>query len=818
MSGITSKSPALDAAHAGVKCAHCGLPVPPALVRHDMDDQFCCQGCETVYRTIHECGLERYYALRDASTGERVRPDVPDHAFAEFDDAAFEAVYVTFAADALGSIDLALEGVHCAACVWLVERLPTVLPGVIESRLNLRTRVVQVRWDPQRVKLSRIAATLTHLGYRPHPARGAGARQARIRDERRMLARIAIAGFCAGNVMLLAFALYGGEVDGIEPQFETLFRWLSMLIALVSLAGPGAIFFRGALAALRARAPHLDLPIGLALVIGGIGGTINTIRGTGEIYFDSLTALVFLLLVGRFIQQRQQRLASDSVELLYAFTPSLAHVVTAEGTRDVPVEALRIGDTIEVRPGEVIAADGTVTDGLSTLDASLLTGESRPVDIGVGSSLHAGTVNLSSPVRLTVESTGPDSRVGRLMRLVADAAERKAPLVTLANRLALVFTIVVLSLGAITFAIWAPHGLDQAGQHAVALLIVTCPCALGLATPLAMTAAIGRAARRGIMIKGSDALERLTHPGVIFLDKTGTVTHGRLKVVQWIGDDHARPLAAALERGNRHPIARALAESATDAPEPDSMEVVMGSGVRGVVAGHEVVVGNADFVSRHTHTTRGDFAPHFARAAAEGLTPVAVAIDGRVAALALLADDVREDSHDVVAALQRDGWDVRLLSGDDPRTTQRIAERVGLGPSHAMGGVSPEAKLDAVSRNSDRTVMVGDGVNDAAALAAAGVGIAVHGGAEASLDASDVYLTKPGLGPILETLRLARGTRRTILLCLGASLIYNLCAATLAITGMIGPLIAAVLMPLSSLTVLIIASRAGASVRTGERQ
>ncbi|KAA0216687.1 MAG: heavy metal translocating P-type ATPase [Leptolyngbya sp. PLA3] len=816
MSQITTKAPRATAA-AAAKCTHCGLEVPPVLARTDLSEQFCCQGCETVYRTIHECGLERYYELRDASTNERVRPEVPDHAFAEFDDPAFEAVYVAQQPDGLASVELALEGVHCAACVWLVERLPSVVTGVVESRLNLRTRVVQVRWDPSRVRLSRIADTLTHLGYRPHPARGAGVRQARIRDERRMLARIAIAGFCAGNVMLLAFALYGGVPDGIEPRFETLFRWMSMLIAAVSLAGPGSVFFRGALAALRARAPHLDLPIGLALLIGGLGGTINTIRGSGEIYFDSLTTLVFLLLVGRFIQQRQQRKASDAIELLYAFTPSLAHVVNDDEVRDVPVEALRIGDLIEVRPGELVAADGTLESGHSAIDASLLTGESRPAEVGPGCPLSAGTLNIASPVRLRVESTGPDSRIGRLMRLVADAAERKAPILALTNRIALVFTVVVVVLACVTFGVWVPRGIDQASGHAIALLIVTCPCALGLATPLAMTASIGRAARRGIMIKGSDALERLTHPGVIYLDKTGTVTHGGLTVVQWIGDKAARRLVAALERGSRHPIARALADLDADTPAPDSVEHVTGAGVRGVVEGHDVVVGNADFVEQHVHATRGDFAPHFTHAADEGLTPVAVAVDGRVVALALLADDVRPDSRQVVERLQRAGWTVRLLSGDDPRTTRRIGERIGLGASDIFGGVSPERKLAVVSRPGERTVMVGDGVNDAAALAAAGVGIAVHGGAEASLEASDVYLTRPGLGPILETLDLARGTRRVIFGCLGASLTYNSIAATLAVMGLITPIIAAILMPLSSLTVVLIASRAGSSLREEHR-
>lgn len=790
-------------------CAHCGLDVPPALIRPDCAEQFCCHGCETVYRTIHECGLERYYALRDASTDQRVRPDVPDHEFAEFDDPAFEAIYVTRDSDGRCSIDFALEGVHCAACVWLVERLPAVLDGVIEARLNLRLRVVRLRWDSSVVRLSRIASTLSHLGYRPHPARGAGARQARVREDRRMLARIAIAGFCAGNVMLLAWALYGGAAEGAEARYGTLFRWMSMFIALVALIGPGSVFFRGALASIRARRPHLDLPIAIALSAGGLWGSVNTIRGVGEIYFDSLTALVFLLLVGRFIQQRQQRLAADAVELLFAFTPSNAHLLTDDGVRDVPVEALRIGDTIEIRPGELIAADGTVVEGESTIDSSLLTGESRPAEVRCGDTLAAGTINLSSTVRLRVEATGPDSRIGRLMRLVADAAERKAPMLTLANRLALGFTIVVISLAIVTFLIWFRRDIDTAAQHAIALLIVTCPCALGLATPLAMTAAIGRAARRGIMIKGSDALERLARRGAIYLDKTGTVTFGTLTVVRWVGDKSARRLAAALEQDSAHPIARALAHIDEPVPRAEYVEHELGAGVRGRVEGHEVVLGSSAFVNRFAHTTRGDFAAEFAQAARAGLTPIAIAVDGRMVALALLRDDVRPDSRDVVHALTQSGWHVHLLSGDDPRVTAEIADQIGIPPNRALGGVSPERKVEVIEREALTTVMVGDGVNDAAALAAADVGIAVHGGAEPSLEASDVYLSEPGLAPILRTLRIARSARRTILVCLGVSLAYNSVAATLAMLGTITPIIAAIVMPASSLTVLAIASRAG---------
>ncbi len=800
-----------------VVCAHCTLPVPRGLVRPDKPEQFCCPGCETVYRTIHECGLADYYRLRDATTDERIRPDTKDLPFSEFDDPAFTSIYVQEDADGEASIELLLEGVHCAACVWLVERLPSVLPGVIEARLNLRRRIVEVRWNPQAIALSKIASTLNALGYRPHPAKGVSARQMQIAQERRMIVRIAVAGFCVGNVMLLSFALYGGAAEGHEAQYGHLFRFLAMIFAIVAIAGPGGVFLRGAWAALRTRSPHLDLPIAVALVAGGIWGIVNTIRGTGEVYFDSLTALVFLLLVGRYLQQRQQRAASDAVELLHAFTPSTAHLLTDDGQRDVPVEALRPGDTVRVLAGELIPADGCVIEGASTLDASLLTGESRPATVEVGQAVAAGAVNLTAPLTLRIEATGTETRVGRLMSLVAAAADRKAPLLTLANRIAGIFTIVVLVLASVCFLVNLRLGVDIAAERTIALLIVCCPCALGLATPLAMTSAIGRAARRGIMIKGSDALERLTRAGTMFLDKTGTVTLGRFALVETLGDARTLPLAAAIERQISHPIATAIAEAVPEdnpdqspqQPAASEVEHIAGLGVRGVVDSRRVTVGSPEAMKRVGIAGLDAFAGAIDAATRLGRTPVAIAIDDTARAVAILADRPRDDAPAAIRKLRSLGWKLNLLSGDDPRVTEHIAAEVGIDADHAIGGVTPEDKLHTVEQTPGLRVMVGDGVNDAAALAAADVGIAVHGGSEASLEAADIYLNNPGLTPILETLRVARSTRRVIITCLCVSVFYNASAAAAAFMGFVGPIAAAVFMPLSSAVVLAIASRAG---------
>ncbi|MCA9286600.1 MAG: heavy metal translocating P-type ATPase, partial [Phycisphaerales bacterium] len=314
-----------------VACAHCGLPVPRGLVVAGETEQFCCAGCRTVHGVIGACGLERYYELLKSAAGDGKQASVTGRDYAEFDDPTFARLYVQSESDGTRSAELFVEGVHCVACLWLLERLPRVAPGVVESRLDVRRSIVRVRWDPQATGLSAAAQALDRLGYPAHPARTASARAARQREERRQLVRLGVAGACAGNVMLLALAMYAGLFDAMDPSHLRLFRWVSMSLSLVAVSWPGAVFFRAALAALRTRTVLLDLPIAVALAVGTAWGVINTVRGAGEIYFDSLSVLVFALLLGRYLQQRQQRWSADAVELLYSLTPTSAVLLARAG-------------------------------------------------------------------------------------------------------------------------------------------------------------------------------------------------------------------------------------------------------------------------------------------------------------------------------------------------------------------------------------------------------------------------------------------------------------------------------------------------------
>jgi Cu2+-exporting ATPase len=780
-------------------CAHCESAVPTALVDAGADRQFCCTGCATAYAVLHEHGLDAYYDLAE----RRDRPvRSSGRTYEEFDHAAFHELYVRRTVDGLASVDLYLEGVHCASCVWIVERVPLLLPGVARTELNVRRALAHLEWDDAAVQLSHIARALDRLGYAAHPFRGVRAEAVRRREDRAMLVRIGVAGAIAVNVMPAALALYSGWFGGIEREHERLFRWVSLGLTTVALLWPGRVFFTGALAALRLRALHMDVPIALALAAGLARGAVNTVRDAGPIYFDGLATLVFALLAGRYLQQRGQRFAADSAELLHSLAPTAARVVDGERVREVPAAALLPGMLLDVRAGDTLAADGVVEQGSSTIDLSLLTGESRPVRATAGDVVYAGTLNRGAPLRVRVTQSGECSRLAAILRQVEEGHRRRAPVVLLADRLAGAFVAVVLALAALTLAFWWRVDPGAAVDHAIALLIVTCPCALALATPLAVSVAVGRAARTGILVKGGDVLEKLARPGLLLLDKTGTVTRACTALERWDGPAWVRPLVLALEAGSPHPLAAGFRRAWPDVAPAVVTESVhtVGGGIEGVVDGRVVMVGSPRFV--RARARGGEATP----VEDDALTPVLVAVDGEVLGAAAFGDPLRADAARSVERLRARGWRVRLLSGDAPSVVHAVARRLGLPADDAAGGASPEDKLRVVeraARGGRHVVMVGDGVNDAAAIAAASVGVGVHDGAEASLAIADVHLARPGLEPLVRLVEGAERTMRVIRRNIGFSLAYNLVGAALAISGRLDPLIAAVLMPASSLTVVL---------------
>lgn len=803
---------------APVACAHCGLAVPPGLLREGEADQFCCAGCRQVYRLVKEWGLDQYYRLVDQQQGVLEPAKVTGRSFEDFDDLGLQAEATEAAGAGRCRTRVYLEGVHCAACVWLVEKLPAVLPGVEEVRLNLGSAVAEVTWRPGATRLSAVARALDRLGYTPHVHRAGRAQEARRAEDRTALARLGVAAACAMNLMFLHGALYAGEYQGMASPYEAFFRWLSLAVSLPVLGFSARPFYQTALAGLKARMVHIDLPVALALTAAFAASAGNVLRGSGPLWFDSLAMLVAALLGARQLQRGAQRAALERADSLrgVAFL-EFARRLEGEGPGapavEVPIAALSPGERVEVRSGELVPVDGVVLAGRSSLDNAVLTGEAAPQSVKEGDAVNAGATNLGARLVVRVDAAGEGTRVGALLAIVNDALSRKPALLATTDRLARRFVEVLLGLSAVTGLAWLGRGPEVALERVVALLVVACPCALGLSVPLAVSVTLLRAARAGVFVKNPDALERLRHAGTVLLDKTGTLTEGRATVARWVGDDAARELARSLEAESSHAVARAFRESSGRPVRVvrtvEEVREVPGQGISGRLDGRRVRVGNRAHVEAEGAPVPSGLVEAADALVAEGLSPVYVAVDGAVAGVAGVGDPLRADARRTVAALRARGARVRVLSGDHPAVISRVAASLGLPAEDALGGLTPEAKRDLVAGlvgardREGAVVMVGDGVNDAAALALADVGIAVHGGTGATIVAADVVLTREGVAPVLDVLDGARRLRGVVRRNLGFSLVYNVAAATAAVLGFVGPLLAAVLMPVSSLTVVL---------------
>ncbi len=809
-------------------CSHCGLPVPSALVDRDKNENFCCAGCESVYALLRGAGLDEYYAFRDkiGEKGQRVDLDNATGGVAEFDTQTFRQLYCDELPSGQKKTELLVEGVHCAACVWLIERLPRLQPAVVEARLDMARSSVTLVWDDKVASLSAVARTLTKMGYRPRPYRGKEAERMRRDELRALLIRMGVAGAVAGNVMLMAFALYSGEVGldesmTMDAATRRFFEVLSFVVSLPALWA-GGLFFRGAWSALRTRTPHMDLPIAIGIFVAFGWGAYGSLLGAGEIYFDSITALIFFLLVGRYLQRRHQMAAADAAELLYAVVPGVATIVEGSETRNVASSELSAGTLVQVQSGEVVPVDGVVVEGASALDKSLLSGESRPVSVAAGDRAEAGSLNLGSRLLIEAKESGAQTRVARLMREVEKALSTRTKLVGQADRIAGIFTVTVLVLALVVGLFWLQSSPAAAIEHALALLIVACPCALGLATPLALSASVSQAARTRKLIFSPGALEELARPMDVVLDKTGTLTYGRLTVTRFEGDEHLIPLVSEMEQASRHPVATALCEFAGGAQRHFSQRAqlcgavreVSGAGLSADTSMGRVVIGSRRFVLESACAT-----PWLKNELETGHgadAPVLVSVDGVLRAVYWVGDKIRPDAAASLRKLHEAGHRLHLLSGDHPRTVQCVASELseraeipGLFTS-VMAEVTPEAKLARVNelRGDGRHVaMVGDGVNDTGALAAADVGIAVKGAAEASRMSADVYLSAPGVAELSALFAGSRNVLATIRRGIAFSLGYNAFGIAGAALGLIGPLWAAVLMPLSSLTVVTNAYR-----------
>lgn len=780
-------------------CFQCGLPAPDPIhaVMTGEDRAFCCHGCRSVAELIGGSGLESYYERRE---GFGRRPRATEY---PFEDPGF-VEGISRAAGAYREATLELEGLHCAACVWLIERLLGRQPGVIAAHVNLTARRLALTWDPALNDLARLAALLASLGYSALPYDPSGQDQKARQRLRDLLLRVGIAGLGAAGAMYLGDPLNRGGFAPHEQPVRLMLTWGEFLITTPAALVAGWPFFRGAWTGLRAGMLTMDATITLAALVAFAASAWAALTGRGAVYFDCVMMLLFALLVGRTLEAMARRKVFTQAERHWRLEAPHARLVEGDIERRVATSSIRAGDRLRVLPGEKIPVDGRILVGESSLDESLLTGEASPVRRGPGERLTAGTMAVDGSLLLVAERVGEATTLAQIVRWVHEADASRAPSQRLADRAASFFLPGLILASALTFLFNRHLGFDPALQRSIAVLIVTCPCALGLATPAAIAVAMARGARDGLLFKGGDELEALGQLTHLACDKTGTLTCGRMRVAHCHlipGADAHEVLgqALALESLSEHPLAQAIALHAREQIAPilraEGFRAVAGLGVSGTVEGRAIALGCPAFLQ-----TR--IPPELPLPAPEA-TAAYLACEGRIVALFEILDSLRPDAIATLAELRAQGVQLSLISGDRAERVQQLAGELGL--SQATSGMRPETKREAIRAlaGPGRTVaMLGDGLNDAPALAAARVGIAMGHGPALAASAAGLVLLGDRLGQLLEAIALSRRTRRLIRSNFALSGLYNLAVIPLAAVGAIPPQWAAWLMPLSSLLVL----------------
>jgi Cu2+-exporting ATPase len=720
------------------------------------------------------------------------------------------SIFVRCDADGIAHMDLAVEGVGCAGCIRKIENGLKQLPGITDARINFTNRRLAVGWRDKTLNASEVIDALDRIGYRAHPFEAGRAESDEARQARWLMRCLAVAGFAAMNIMLLSVSVWSGGIE-MTPETRDLFHWLSALIALPAAAYAGQPFFRSAWNALQTGGVNMDVPISLGVILALGMSVVETANHAHHAYFDSAIMLLFFLLCGRYLDHAMRRKTREVAGNLAALKAEVAHRFEKNGEIVlVPAAALKTGDRLLVRPGERTPADGVVVSGHSEIDESLVTGETARRQVVAGEAIHAGSLSFSGALTLQVTAAGADTLIAEVERLLEKAVTVKSRYLRLADRAARYYAPVVHTTAALTAAGWLLAGASfhDAVITAIAVLIITCPCALALAIPAVQVVASGAMFRRGIILNSGDAIERLAEADTIVFDKTGTLTLPEPRV------DNAGEIepglleiAARLALSSHHPLATAVAREARDRTPIDGVVEAPGQGVRAVIDGHEARLGNAAFCGVADPTRQlpaGD----------NGTSLIAFTHGARSTVLAI-RQSLRPDAIAAMTTLKMRGYDIHIMSGDRAEAVAPIAAALGI--SKWQAALKPADKigaLDALKAAGRRVLMVGDGLNDAPALAAAHVSLSPISAVDLAQAQADAVFLGERLQPVVDALAIARRARRLMMQNLSLAVIYNAVAVPIAIIGFVTPLIAAVAMSGSSLLVTLNALRARLPART----
>ena len=779
-----------------IECYHCGLPAEADSPYHatilGKDRVMCCPGCQAVAEAIVDNGLEDYYQFR---TEPAARGDTEFQAtlgkLAMYDDPSLQEDFVIDEGNNK-QIQLTVEGITCAACGWLIEKQLARVNGINQVSVNVSERRAAVTWSDEVIHLSGILKALKKIGYAALPFQPDQHEASYQNEQKQFLKKLGLAGLMTMQVMMLMTGLYFDLFGAIEAETRQYFYWVALVLTTPVVFYSGSTFYLGAIKAISARTVNMDVPVTIAVFGTYIAGIKSTLLETGDVYFESICMFIFLLLLSRYLEHRSRHRATQISANMMQYIPVTAHRLSNDGkVEPCLAKHLAVGNKVLVKAGETIPVDGRIIEGASAIDESMLTGEFEPVLKDTGAAVFGGTVNQQNTLTIEVHQQLKYALVNQIIRLQSTAMANKPKAAQMADSFSRYFVIAVLLISALTFTYWTIQGNNEAFWIAIAVLVATCPCALGLATPSALTCAMARLNKQGILLKRADALEQITGIDTIALDKTGTLTEGKFGIAdRWFANptqaEYLFNVTASLESRSEHPISKAFVTSEPIAVS--DFEVTAGGGIRGTVDGKQYLLGSATFTQA-------------APSAVPLIANVYLVCNGQCLAAYEVTDSLKSDTAETLAGL--DDFQLVLLSGDTQQNVDKLAAKLPL--AVATGELTPEQKYQAVQKlqaQGHKVMMLGDGINDAPVLASADVSVAVGNATDIARNAADVVLLSESLSTVPALVDIATKTRRKIRQNILWALGYNLLILPFAVSGLLLPWMAVIGMSLSSIIVV----------------
>ncbi len=800
-------------------CFHCGLPVPKGasyqVTINNKQQPMCCIGCQTVAEAIVENNLTDFYKHRTQNSQKPV--DLIPAELQVYDNDALQQSFVqSTQGSSIREASLILEGIVCAACVWLNENHVKKLKGVVDFRINYSTHRASLKWDNEQIKLSDILQAITDIGYNAHPFDPGRLESLQKKEKSAALRRIALAGVGMMQVMMPAIAIYIGESSDMSESMRNFLRWISLIITTPVVFYSARVFFTSAWRDLKRGVFGMDVPVSIAIGSAYIASVWATFTHSGEVYFDSVVMFTFFLLLGRFLEMGARHKAGQVADALIRLLPDTAVRLDKNENGDeiqnvIPASDLALADRVLIRPGETIPADGTVLEGNSSVNESLLTGENMPCQKKTGDALIGGTVNIESPLIMRVDKLGDSTILSSIIRLLDRAQSEKPKLARFADKSAGWFVLLLLIIAATVFVYWWFKDPTQAFWVALSVLVITCPCALSLATPAALTATTGNLTEQGVLTTRGHALETLANIKHMIFDKTGTLTYGkprltRLQTLSDLSREDCINLAAGLENVSEHPLAQAIIHEAQAASKMQQHQAESGRGIEAILDNTKYRIGTREYVSEISDTTSNKQTPDkdLQQNGDSLKSTVYLGKEGEWLAVFQFQDELREEAKETIRALKRQGIKVSLLSGDSALAVSAVSKELEIEDAKAQ--LLPADKLayiQTLQSQGNIVAMVGDGVNDAPVLAAADVSIAMGKGSQLAQASADMVLLSENLLLLPSAIKLSKRMLAIVRQNFGWAIIYNAVAIPIAAMGWIAPWMAAIGMSLSSIIVVL---------------